>query len=134
MDNIAERIKERRKALGFTQGNLAKLAKVSQGMIANIESGYRKEPRKILEIAAALGVSPDWLRFGKNTSISINSPFNVQKKTWPFDSISLHDWNTLPKEKKLDIETFIMALVNRQQTIPTSTLDDEAKKKRRSTF
>jgi hypothetical protein len=29
MDNIAERIKERRKALGFTQRDLAKLAKVA---------------------------------------------------------------------------------------------------------
>lgn len=57
-------MREARKAKGWSQGVLASAAGVSQGTIGNVESGIRDEPRELLSIARALGVSPDWLKTG----------------------------------------------------------------------
>lgn len=64
---LANRIKESRERLKLTQAELAKASGVSQGTIGNLESGIRKSAREILSIAAALGVSPQWLVTGKTT-------------------------------------------------------------------
>lgn len=68
--SIGERIKERRAELGLTQPQLAKLARVSPGTIGNVESGYRGEPRRLIDIAEALGVTPQWLRSGEAPKLS----------------------------------------------------------------
>ena len=65
---IAERLKQAREKIGLNQEELAKRAGVSQGTIANIENGIRKQPRQLLAIARALNVSPDWLESGKTQS------------------------------------------------------------------
>lgn len=61
---IADRLKEERSSLSWSQLDLAKAAGVSQGTIGNIESGVRKQPRQLLKIAAALKVRPEWLQDG----------------------------------------------------------------------
>lgn len=62
---IAERLTHAREAQGMTQEAVAKAAGVSQGTIGNIESGLRENPRELLAIAAAVGVSPQWLKTGR---------------------------------------------------------------------
>lgn len=64
---IAERAKEAREALKpkVSQIELARRAGVSPGTIGNLEAGTRKNPRELLEIAAALEVNPEWLKTGK---------------------------------------------------------------------
>ena len=64
--NFADRVKERRLALSLSQAALAKRAKVSQGTIAQIELGHSQGSGKIVDLALALGVSPEWLFYGKN--------------------------------------------------------------------
>ena len=64
--DLGERIKQRRIELGLSQANLAKRAKVSQGTIGQLEVGRNQGSGKILDIAIALGVSPEWLLYGKN--------------------------------------------------------------------
>lgn len=64
---IAERLKSAREDLGLSQGELAKRAGVSQSTIANFEAGTRHSPRKLLAIAAALRVDPNWLETGKGS-------------------------------------------------------------------
>jgi len=66
MSGIAERLKQTRKALGFTQAELASRVGVSQSAIGNIEAGLRERPRELLSIADVLGVDPNWLETGKN--------------------------------------------------------------------
>jgi len=66
MNGIAERLKQTRKALGFTQAELASRVGVSQSAIGNIEAGLRERPRELLSIADVLGVDPSWLETGKN--------------------------------------------------------------------
>jgi len=48
----------------MSQEALAKKAGVSQGTIGNLESGLRRQPRALIQIAAALGVNPAWLASG----------------------------------------------------------------------
>ena len=64
--NFADRVKERRLALSLSQAALAKRAKVSQGTIAQIELGHSQGSGKMVDLALALGVSPEWLLYGKN--------------------------------------------------------------------
>lgn len=61
---IAERLKSAREAANLRQEELASRAGVSQGTIANVEGGFRKNPRELLAIARALGVNAEWLKSG----------------------------------------------------------------------
>lgn len=57
------RIREIRKAKQMTQVELARLAKVSQPHIHDLENGYRRaSPETMERIAAALGVTVQELR------------------------------------------------------------------------
>lgn len=63
---VADRLKEARKSKGLNQEQLAKLSGVSPATIANIEVGTRKNPRNLLQIAKAVGRSPQWLMTGRD--------------------------------------------------------------------
>lgn len=65
-DSFADRVKARRLELSLSQAALAKRAKVSQGTIAQIELGHNQGSGKIVDLAFALNVSPEWLLYGKN--------------------------------------------------------------------
>lgn len=58
---LGERIKMARKASRWTQVELAQRARVSQQLIAKLESGEVKETRKLPQIAEAFGMSVDAL-------------------------------------------------------------------------
>lgn len=66
MSTIAERVKQRREALGMNQKQLsaavkAKGGSISQAQISAMETGIVNRPRSLPELAAALQVSIDWL-------------------------------------------------------------------------
>lgn len=61
---IAQRMVWARERKKLTQEGLAKAAGVAQSTIAGLESGYRKSPRRLPQIAAALGIDPIWLAEG----------------------------------------------------------------------
>ena len=62
---IAERMHRRMAELDITQERLAEMANTSQTTISNVLSGTTKKPRKLVELATALGVSPIWLQTGE---------------------------------------------------------------------
>jgi phage repressor protein C with HTH and peptisase S24 domain len=78
METIAERLKKKRESLGLSQQDVAMRSGVSQGTIGNIESGLRKEPRELLAIAAAIGVSPHWLRHGTDIKEGVRIADNTE--------------------------------------------------------
>lgn len=67
MTTLGERIKFARDRVGLSQGGLAKQAKMSQTAVSKIENVPNARTTKLLEIAAACKVDPEWLRTGKGS-------------------------------------------------------------------
>lgn len=64
MGTIGDRCRQRRKEIELSQQALAKLAGVSQATISGIETGRAIETRKLMRVAKALKVDPDWFETG----------------------------------------------------------------------
>lgn len=73
MESFGDRIKQRRLELKLSQHELAKRAKVSQGTIAQIETGLSQSSAKIIDLATALNVSPEWLLYGRNPPAEVKA-------------------------------------------------------------
>jgi phage repressor protein C with HTH and peptisase S24 domain len=65
MKTLADRVKEERESRDWSQKELAFRAKVSQSTVGNLEAGINLDPRKLPEIAQALGLNPMWCKTGK---------------------------------------------------------------------
>ncbi len=61
---LADRLKEAMKEKGFTQSALAEEAGMAQSMIWKLISGKATKTGKLVDIAKALGVRPEWLSDG----------------------------------------------------------------------
>ena len=65
MEEAGKRIMERRKKLGLTQEQLAERSEVTTQFVSYAESGKRgMRPENLMKVAAALGVSTDYLLTG----------------------------------------------------------------------
>jgi phage repressor protein C with HTH and peptisase S24 domain len=67
MSTLGERVKEERKAKGWSQAELARRVtragySITQGGIAQIERRGDTEPKSIVQLAQALGLSVNWLQ------------------------------------------------------------------------
>ena len=81
MKDLASRLIWARERRQLSQTALAKLAKVSQSNIGNLESGTRQSSRKVVELAQVLGVSADWLATGRGDPE--DGPHSVQRLSEP---------------------------------------------------
>jgi len=66
MKTLADRLNSKMSELNLTQAHLAEQIQISQAAVWKITAGKTTHPRKILEIARQLNVSPEWLMFGDN--------------------------------------------------------------------
>lgn len=75
MKTIADRVRERRQALGLSQAQLARrMGKVvSQASIAQLELGRTRSPRFLMALARALEVTPEYLE-GTSSSPGFAEP------------------------------------------------------------
>lgn len=65
LDEVGKRVMERRKRLGLTQETLAEMSDLTTQFVSYAESGKRAmRPENLMKIAAALGVSTDYLLTG----------------------------------------------------------------------
>lgn len=104
---LAQRIKIAMRAANVTQAALAEKVGVSQAAIQKIASGKAKSSTKIVEIAAALGVRPEWLgeESGPMTEVKINAGLIQQPESnigpeSEWGSVSSWDHNTpLPADE-----------------------------------
>ncbi|SXF83141.1 XRE family transcriptional regulator [Klebsiella variicola] len=71
MKTLAERLKIAREKAGLSQAQLGEIIGLSQQSVAKIENGETQQPRKIKEIAKALGVTQTWLQLGVEESGSL---------------------------------------------------------------
>jgi transcriptional regulator with XRE-family HTH domain len=62
MEDIPTRLKRLRKEKKLTQAALGTAAGITQGAIGNMEKGWRGYGKSLVDIARALGVSPEYLR------------------------------------------------------------------------
>lgn len=74
MDDMADRLKWRRKQLTLTQAQLAEKAKMTQQMIQQLETRKVLTTGRLVSLADALGVRPKWLETGEEPMVeSISS-------------------------------------------------------------
>lgn len=65
LEEVGKRVMERRKKLGLTQEALAEMSDLTTQFVSYAESGKRAmRPENLMKIAAALGVSTDYLLTG----------------------------------------------------------------------
>lgn len=66
-EHFGDRIKQARKEMGFTQGDLSDVTGINRTTIANYETGRVEHPQdvSVIALANALNVNFDWLRDGK---------------------------------------------------------------------
>lgn len=72
MGTLAQRLKSVMDEQGVSQNALAKAIGVTQPSIKKIIDGNTLEPKKIMEIATALGVDAEWLKTGKGEQPSFS--------------------------------------------------------------
>lgn len=115
--DISDRLRQARLAKELSQEELAKLAGVTQGTIANIENGHRKQPRGLLSIARALGIDPTYLLTGQASGFGappvhqeVREP-TAPYATWPFRSITRTEWQSLPHDQRDLLEIQIRATI-----------------------
>jgi transcriptional regulator with XRE-family HTH domain len=128
MSTLADRIKERMKAMGLNNVELARAAKVKPPTSYNWGSGKTKaiKGEPLLRAATALGVTPEWLssgvgkKFPAPVSIFSNSESanRVAEPTatygWPFKMVPPSTWDLLNDDEKSIIEkTILMSVKNR---------------------
>ncbi|MCV9379966.1 XRE family transcriptional regulator [Hafnia alvei] len=99
MNTLAGRVRLARERAKITQHQLAEKIGTSQQSIAKIERGETLQPRKIKQIALALGVSVKWLQFGNIEENAIDSSYVV--KEWEAVSPDPYLFTEIPI---LDIE------------------------------
>lgn len=96
---LAERLKQARTQRGLTQKALADLIGVSQAAIQKIETGKAIQTTKIIDLAQALMVKPEWLSSGEGAMRSGKSESNIgPESTWA--GVDAWDKNTpLPADE-----------------------------------
>lgn len=65
METLADRLLSARNAQKLTQAQLARAAGMSQRAVSQLERGETRKTARMLALAAALNVSPQWLETGR---------------------------------------------------------------------
>jgi len=112
---MEERIKSARKAMGWSQAELARRMFVTQPSIADWESG-RKAPhtKNLARLAILLGVNFEWLTTGRGEMLSSNSQ-NARETTpddWirPEERRLLREYARLKPKQRTALLEFLEAL------------------------
>ena len=80
--NLGDRLRHRRRQMGWTQEQLAVQAGTNQAVIQKIENGKSLRPRKIDAIATVLEVNPAWLMFGDEKAAALPDEARDLAQTW----------------------------------------------------
>lgn len=104
MKTLAERLQFVMNECGISQQGLANLVGVSQQAIGKILRGETLEPKKIYEIATALGTDVEWLKMGKG-----NVPQGLPPVVTESDAEHSHRIDVLDVEAAANYEGIINA-------------------------
>lgn len=81
--SLAERLKQRRKDLGYSQAKVAEAVGLSQPSYGDIENGKTQSSRKLVQIANALKVNPYWLATGEGEMLSAQAQVDALIASMP---------------------------------------------------
>ncbi|EBR4099386.1 helix-turn-helix transcriptional regulator [Salmonella enterica] len=95
---LAERLKEARNARGLTQKALGELIGISQAAIQKIETGKAVQTTKLVDIARALKVRPEWLGSGLGAMTDDTIP---PESEW--GRVDAWDKNTLLPDDEVEV-------------------------------
>lgn len=126
VDNFAERLRYIRQLRKLTQAALAKASGLSQGAVANYESGTRHSARQIFKLAGALHVNALWLGNGRGPMESDEaapdlSTYHVADKLpakptdWPFPQVPPAVYRALSRDDRALVEHLVNTLAARQR-------------------
>lgn len=93
--NFGTRIRDRRKALGWSQAKLEEESGISQQMLSKLERGVAFGTTEAVALARALKVSPMWLETGEGPMEEA-----IVATIAPDEQILLKDYRDLPPERK----------------------------------
>lgn len=77
MNERGKRIRTERLRRGWAQEELARKAGISRSTVADLEGGHSRATARLLNIAKALGVTPQWLETGKGPREPVPAPENT---------------------------------------------------------
>lgn len=122
--SLGEIIRKLRTDAGWSQVQLATRAKVSQQLIGKLEKGTALESRKIVNIAAAFGMTVEQL---------LNSHDGVKQESprWPFD-IEFARFAALPERDRVKIEGIIENVIREHERELANSLLRSKRKRRDS--
>ncbi|HCI6737375.1 TPA: helix-turn-helix domain-containing protein [Klebsiella quasipneumoniae subsp. quasipneumoniae] len=93
MKTLSERLEIAMRAGGFSQASLAEAAGVSQPTVWKIASGKTQSSAKIVDLAKALNVRPEWLANGQG-EMRLDEEINSASVTYEGTTVlPLHDEN-----------------------------------------
>ena len=105
-----ERLKRLRKARGLTQKDLAKAVGLGQTAIANIEADARGYGAGIVQIAKALGTTPEHLQLQDRATvapISLSVRQHGPSYEWPFLTVTPSQYALLGLDDRAAVEQYI---------------------------
>lgn len=99
LNTFAERLVWARLQIGMTQDELAEASGIRRDALAKAETGKTKRPKRMKELADALGVPPAWLAFGED-----------KIDMWDEDTLNFADmYQRLDIELKLALKTIVQS-------------------------
>lgn len=101
--DLADRLRQRRKFLKQTQTQLGEKAGMTQQMIQQLETRKALTTGKMIALAGALGVRPEWLESGEEPMIDTMTPDEREL---------LKDFRSLVPEKKPVARMVIRAMTS----------------------
>lgn len=104
MENLNARIKRLRKERGLTQEQLARLSGLSQTSISDLERGRNDGSEYLVEIAKALGVTAEFLKFRAGSKSEPSDEYLMSlKDAYTVKAIPVVTWEVV---SKMDIDTY----------------------------
>lgn len=107
METLAERIKARMKELKLTQESLARAVGLTQPGVFKLTSGKQPTTTKILELAQALRVTPEWLLTGEEGRLPATKPEIEHEPPRP-PVIDDEAWRELSPKVRSFVEDFLL--------------------------
>ena len=113
----------------MTQRELGEASGMSQAAVASYEGRQRKQSRRIMDLARALEVNPEWLETGKGSMAPATPGYGPAAPPkqhrlmegrastagdgdWPFASISRSEYESLTEDQRRTVENVARIMVD----------------------